>query len=397
MAAVTAEEGRLVPGHLLELARWTHPLTWVLQVMPIFFFVGGYANALSWRSARSRGEGYGGWLRARLRRLAIPVIPVLLFWTAFGWLALRLGLDWEVLQLASRVALVPTWFLAAYVVIVTIAPPLLALWDRIGLWSVVIGVAMAGTCDFLSIAEGLIPVGFLNYIFVWGTVHQLGYAWLDGRLDGMPKRVGLMMLGLVATVSLVWAGPYPVAMVGLDTAEVTNSYPPRVTLALLGLFQVGLVLVMEGPLRRWLARPKPWQFVVGVNLQIMTLYLWHLTAMVIVIGLSLAVGGLGLGIAPLNSVWWLTRPLWFVVLGVVTIGLIAIFGRFERPAPDPRPSPPAWRPVLAVVSICAGLGLLAAIGIADQDGLNGLVLSLPVIGVLLGGVVGMPGRTATAG
>jgi len=149
MAAVTAEEGRLVPGHLLELARWTHPLTWVLQVMPIFFFVGGYANALSWRSARSRGEGYGGWLRARLRRLAIPVIPVLLFWTAFGWLALRLGLDWEVLQLASRVALVPTWFLAAYVVIVTIAPPLLALWDRIGLWSVVIGVAMAGTCDFL--------------------------------------------------------------------------------------------------------------------------------------------------------------------------------------------------------------------------------------------------------
>jgi hypothetical protein len=82
---------------------------------------------------------------------------------------------------------------------------------------------------------------------------------------------------------------------------------------------------------------------------------------------------------------------------VVTIALIAVFGKFERPVPDPRPSPPAWRPVLAVMSICAGLGLLAAIGIADDDGLNGLVLSLPVIGVLLGGVVGVPVKTAANG
>ena len=241
MAAITVEEGALVPNHLLQLTEWTHPLTWVLQVMPIFFFVGGYSNALSWRSARRRDVGYGGWLRSRLRRLAIPVIPVLLFWTAFGWLALRLGLDWEVLQLASQVALVPTWFLAAYVVIVTIAPPLLALWDRMGLWSIVAGLTLAGLCDLLSIGGGVIPLGFLNYVFVWGTVHQLGFAWLDGKLDGMSRRIGLLLVGLLATVSLVWAGPYPVAMVGLDTAEVTNSYPPRVTLAFLGMFQVGLV------------------------------------------------------------------------------------------------------------------------------------------------------------
>jgi hypothetical protein len=240
-------------------------------------------------------------------------------------------------------------------------------------------------------------LGFLNYVFVWGTVHQLGYAWLDGKLDGLPKRIGAMLIGLMATLSLVWAGPYPVAMVGLDTAEVTNSYPPRVTLAFLGLFQVGLVLVLEGPLNRWLARPRAWQLVVGVNLQIMTLYLWHLTAMVLVIGFSLVVGGFGLGIDPLSTAWWLTRLIWFAVLGVVTIGLIAVFGKFERPAPDLRPSPPAWQPILAVLSICAGLGLLAAIGIADEAGLNGLVLSLPVIGVLLGGVVRLPGKVATSG
>jgi Acyltransferase family len=397
MAAVIVVDGELVPGHLLELATWTHPLTWVLQVMPIFFFVGGYANALSWRSSRRKGQTYGGWLRARLRRLALPVVPVLLFWTGFGWLALRLGIDWEVLQLASRVALVPTWFLAAYVVIVTLAPPLLSLWERMGLWSIALGLALAGLCDLLSIGFDVIPVGFLNYIFVWGTVHQMGYAWLDGRLDGMARRLGLLGLGFLATLTLVSAGPYPVAMVGLDTSEITNSYPPRVTLAFLGLFQIGLALVAERPLQRWLQRPRPWQVVVGINIQIMTLYLWHLTAMVIVIGVSILAGGFGLGVEPLSAAWWLTRPIWFAVLAVVTMGLMAIFGRFERPVDDPRPAPPAWRPVLAVISICAGLGFLAAIGIADEDGLNGLVLSLPVIGVVIGGIARLPtfGRAAS--
>ena len=69
---------------------------------------------------------------------------------------------------------------------------------------------------------------------------------------------------------------------------------------------------------------------------------------------------------------------------------MAIFGRFERPEHDSRPAPPWWRPVLAVTLICAGLGFLAAIGIADEQGLNGLVLSLPVIGVILGGIARLP-------
>lgn len=396
MAAVTFDEGEIVAGHLLELADWTHPLTWVFQVMPLFFFVGGFANALSWRSARRRGEGYGAWLRARLRRLALPVVPLLLVWMIGGWIGLQLGLDWEILQLASRVALVPTWFLAAYVVIVTLAPPALALWERVGWWSIVGGVVLGAVADVLSIGAGLVPIGFLNYIFVWATVHQLGYAWLDGGLAGVGRRAALMAIGLVATLALVWVGPYPVAMVGLDTTEITNSYPPRVTLTFLGLFQAGLVLLLEPWLQRWMSNLAAWTAVVVVSARIMTLYLWHLTAMVIVIGVGLAVDGFGFGIEPLSSVWWLTRPVWFVVLMVPTLALVVIFGRFERPERDERPAPMWWRPVVAVVCICAGLGFLAAIGIADASGLNGLVLSLPIIGVVLGGIARLPWDPSTA-
>jgi len=390
MAAITFADGEIVPGHLLELATWTHPVTWVLQVMPLFFFVGGYSNALSWRSARSRGERYGAWLRARLRRLALPVVPLLVVWSVGGWIGLRLGLDWEILQLASRVALVPTWFLAAYVVIVTLAPPALTLWEKFGWWSITAGIAAAGVADLLSIAGDVVPAGFLNYVFVWATVHQLGYAWVDGRVAGVVRRVGLLVTGLVVALALVWFGPYPVAMVGLDTAQVTNSYPPRVTLAFLGLFQAGLVLVFEPVLARMMSGIRAWSGVVVVSARIMTLYLWHLTAMVVVIGLALVVDGWGFGIEPLSGTWWLTRPIWFLVLVVPTLGLLAIFGRFERPDHDQRPAPVWWRPVLAVVLVCAGLGFLAAIGIADDQGLNGLVLSLPVIGVFVGGVARLP-------
>jgi hypothetical protein len=317
-------------------------------------------------------------------------VPLLIVWSVGGWLALRLGLDWELLQLASRVALVPTWFLAAYVVIVTLAPVALTIWERFGWRSIVAGLALAGAADILAIGADLVPVGFLNYVLVWGTVHQLGYAWLDDRLGGLRRRAWLALGGFSATLILVWAGPYPVPMVGIDTTQVTNTYPPRVTLALLGIFQAGLVLLAEPWLARQLQRLRLWMFVVGISAQIMTLYLWHLTAMVVLIGLGIFTGGLGFGIEPLTTAWWLSRPVWFLILGVLTAGFLAIFARFERPAPDPRPAPPWWRPILAMLFLCAGLGFLAAIGIADEDGLNGVILSLPIVGVIVGGIVRSP-------
>lgn len=396
MAAVTIENGEIVPGHLLTLAEWTHPFTWIFQVMPIFFFVGGYANALSLRSARKRGEVYGEWLRKRLRRLLLPVMPLVVVWGVGGWIGVLFGVDLDLLRLGSQNAMVATWFLAAYIVVVTLAPVALAVWERLGWWSVLIGIGISAVVDLVSISQDMTWVGFANYVFVWVTVHQLGFAWVDGRVEGVAARAGLSVAGLLATLMLVWLGPYPVAMVGL-TDDITNSFPPRLTLLCLGIFQAGLVLVLTPYLNRWAQRRRPWEFVVGVSAQIMTLYLWHLTAMIIVIILGAILGGFGFGITPLTAAWWWTRPAWFAVLLVVTLGLLAVFGRFERPVEDTRPAPPWWRPVIAVAMACAGLGLLAATGIADEDGLNLLALSLPIAGVILGGVTRSPGEWRSGG
>src|SRR4051794_14524441 len=50
---------------------WT--LTWLLQVMPLFFFVGGYANSASWTATRRQGRGTIDFARRRLDRLFRPV------------------------------------------------------------------------------------------------------------------------------------------------------------------------------------------------------------------------------------------------------------------------------------------------------------------------------------
>lgn len=394
MAAVTigasGSGAGLHAGNILSLASWTNPFTWLFQVMPVFFLVGGYANALSWRSARQRGTGYPQWLRGRARRLVLPVVPVLLLWLVVGWLALRLGADWHAVRLASSVALMPTWFLAAYIIVTATAPAALWLWQRWRWGSVAAGLALASAVDVASLVSGSALAGFVNYLLVWGTVHQLGFAWLDGALAGWRRRLTLCLTGLIGAVALVGLGPYPVSMVGIDTSTVNNTYPPRVTLLLLGMFQAGLVLLAEGPAARAMIRLRAWTVVVAMNARIMTLYLWHVTAMVAVIGLSLILGGAGLHVVPLTTLWWLTRPAWYIVLAVVTLALVALFGRFETPAADPRPAPPWWRPLLAVAGTCAGLGALAILGIASSGGLNWVLLVAPIVSVYVGGVARPP-------
>jgi len=107
---------------LLDMAPWSHPLTWLLQVMPIFFLVGGYSNALSWRRAVADGTTYGSWLYRRTRRLTSPLLPLLVFWTIVAPLAGVLSLNQDWLRIAGRASLVPMWFLATYLVVVALVP-----------------------------------------------------------------------------------------------------------------------------------------------------------------------------------------------------------------------------------------------------------------------------------
>ncbi len=382
MAAMVIRDGEIHKANTLDLVPEMHGLTWVVQVMPLFFFVGGYANATSWRSARAKGDTWATWQRARLRRLMTPVIPLLVAWLGICLIGASRGVPDDVLRNASQHALIPTWFLAVYVLVIAIVPVTLHLWERFGWWSLAGGMAAAGVVDLVSITADSILVGFLNYVFVWASVHQLGYAWRDGDLDGARRRLTLSAIGVAVLSALVYFGPYPLVMVG--TGEpIQNSYPARATLLFLGMFQIGLALLAERRLQAWLQRSAPWKATIAVNARIMTLFLWHMTAMMLLMWGSYALDGWGMDLEPASGQWWATRPLWFAVCGVVTLGLIAIFGRLESPSVDLRPPPSTWRPALATVLVCGGLAVMAKFGVVSEGGVQWIWPVLPVAAMLL--------------
>lgn len=391
MVAVDVEGG-IQPHGVLDATRWLHPLTWVFQVMPIFFLVGGYSNALSWRSARRKNLGYGAWLRVRLRRLCIPLIPLLIAWLLFSAVALAAGVPTEIVSRASRMSLVPTWFLAAYLLVIVVAPACLALWERWGWWSVAGGIVVAGLVDAVSIALDAPLIGYPNYLLVWASFHQVGFAWLDGGLRRLRQKLVLLACGAAGLAVLVGGGPYPVSMLTVSTDAISNSNPTRVTMAFLGMLQAGVVLLLEGPLAALLRRPRIWLATVLVNMRIMTWFLWHLTALVGLSHLLLALGLRSLLPTPLSGVWWATRPLWWLALLLITGVFVVLLGRFEDPRPDERPAPPAWKPVAAAILVCAGLAVMADAGVVGLTGINAIWPVLPLVGIVAFGVVALPGR-----
>jgi fucose 4-O-acetylase-like acetyltransferase len=362
IAAPYVSEGGLRGINMLAHSPWTQWLTWVFQVMPVFFAVGGYSNSASWAAAQTRGQTYAHWLTARLRRLTGPLVPLLGFWAVLGVGTTALGVDADLIRLGSQSALIPVWFLAVYLGVTALSPLLIGAWSRYG-WGSFIGLVGAAAAVDLLVFGGWELVGWLNFAFVWCAIHQLGVAWRGGRLGG----TGALALGAMAAAAVavvVTAGPYPIAMVGVPGAVATNNSPPTLALAAYGTMQVGLLLAMEARARRFLDRPKAWTATILVNGSIMTLYLWHLTVMVLTIGGMLLLGGAGLGVEPATATWWLTRPLWVLGLTTLTLPVLAGLGRYEQVGPmDPDARPNIGLAVAAAVAASLGLALLAEAGI----------------------------------
>jgi hypothetical protein len=143
----------------------------------------------------------------------------------------------------------------------------------------------------------------------------------------------------------------------------------------LGLVQCGVLLTLEGSARRWLSRSGPWTATVLVNGTIMTVYLWHVTAMAWVIGIARLLGGYGMHLRPGTGAWWATRPLWLAALVAMLFVVVAIFGRFERTSgPSPGARLPWWRTLTGALHVCGGLASLAYRGIGS-DGFLGIRLA----------------------
>lgn len=385
VAAPYMKDGAVEGGHLLGILPWTQWLTWGFQVMPLFFLVGGFSNGLSWAATQREGGRFTTWFAARVRRLINPVLPLLLIWALVTLFGTQAGIDRAVVKMAAQLALVPVWFLAVYLIVTALTPWSHAAWKSFGLASFVALVTAAVAVDVATLQFGIPYVNFLNFVFVWVAIHQLGYAWHDGRLAAplLWAAAGLAALGL-----LVGFGPYPVAMIGVPGSELSNSMPPTLALLALGIAQTGLALALERPARRMLDGLTAWTTVVLINGMIMTVYLWHLTAFVLVMVAAWMLGGIGLHAIPGSTEWWLARPIWFAFYIALLFPFILLFARYESGGKAAEGDVTHARLILGMLMICTGLAMTAAISIASPLGVTGVrlwVVALPFLGAALVG------------
>src|SRR5215813_7255391 len=372
----------LTASHILTVVPWTAWLTWIMQVMPIFFIVGGYANGISWRAARRDDKSYAAWLAGRLRRLVWPILPLLVVWAAIVAIEYARGVRPELISYGSQVAFIPIWFLTVYIGIVLLVPMMEATWVRYGMRSFWALTAAAIAVDVMYFAADLRWLGFANYLFVWGAVFLLGYAWLDDRFSERTLLIGAAG-GFTVLLLLVHIAPYPISMIGVPGEPISTTTPPKVTLIALAIMQGGLLLAVEAHARRWLASRLAWTATVAINVNIMTLFIWHLTATTLVVLAAYLANGFGLRLEPGSSEWWWARVPWLIANAIALVPLVVVFGRFERPRATRGAPAPAWCYVLGALMTAAGLALLAAQGVGGHGrfGLNVWGLALAAVGI----------------
>ena len=315
-------------------------LTWVLQVMPVFFFVGGYAHMQLWSKLHGSGVSF---VVGRMRRLLVPSLALLAVWAAVAAVAEgAFHVYW--FHHAALLIVSPLWFIAVYLALVLLAPLAIRLHQRFGPLVVVVLAGVAALVDVLRFGQHVAWAALVNLLVVWALCHQLGFFYRTLADGDRILAWCFVWGGLFGLVGLVLTNIYPPSMVGVPGDRISNMGPPTLCIVALCFFQTGLVLLVRPWIMERLRRPGWAQANEVVNRFALPLFLFHTT------GYAIAFSLLWLtGYRPPSQptpAWWVQRPIWLLVPLVCTIPVILVFGRRIGAARRPVPAPAAPAPAV---------------------------------------------------
>lgn len=307
------------------------PATWLFDTLPLFFFVGGFANAISFRRLRDSGR-ISEFRSRRLVRLLTPTLVFIGVWLVIeaaltmldvGGAGPLRGMRWGFMT-----PFAPLWFLAVYLVVVLLVPFTLRLHEKLGLLVPAAMVVSVLAVDLL--AFGLHHPGFLgiNIVLVWLLPNQIGYFYADGRMQRVPARLwagiaaGLLVL-LVVLTSLPWYGRNLLDN-GVTVIGITA---PTMPFVVLSMFAIAVVMGARNLLERLLDTPAAGAVVARFTPLAMTVFLWHMTSYFVAVGLLAAIP-IPFPSGP-DMTWWLERPLFLLLSTALLLPLMLLFGRFE--------------------------------------------------------------------
>ncbi len=370
LVSVTYQHWLLSGLEAIDFISWGRWVTWGMQVMPVFFLVGGYVNAGSWSLHHGEGQTWVLWVRDRVMRLLYPTAVYIVVALAAVIIAEASGVPHKELAECAWLVALHLWFLPVYLILNLLTPLMYAAHQRWGLAVPAVMAVAAALVEVVRLAPGLHWLGYANYLFVWGGIHQWGFSWLDRKLTAPRWRpYALAAVGAALLVGLVASGAYRVDMVGSG-----NTNPPSIALLAFAAAQSGLVLAAEPRINRLLAGPRLWRRVKRANSMVMNVYLWHFVPAIVV-----AVAFYPTGVMPQPAVgsgeWWLLRLAWLGLLTLVLVPLVAVVSWAERPMlrlPGGLGRTGWWSPVLLLIGVAAAgqsLATLAVDGFSPSGGL----------------------------
>lgn len=310
-------------------------LTW-LQPLPLLFFAAGASAVYGLaRDPRPLADGWRAGPRLgadRVRRLLPPVAVFAGMWLVLAAGLMVAGVPGEVVGRVARIVPQPLWFLGVYVLLAALTPLLRGLLRAGGAWTVAVVVVAPFAVDALRFGAGWNWIGPVNVILAWAVPYVIGMAYADRRASGRALPRGPVLAGLLAgsvgAAVLVAAGPYPLSLIGMPGDAISNLAPPTAPVVAYAVAQVCLVLLLAGPVRAWAGRSG---LVRWVGARSMPLYLWHLTAMFLVVGLELVLGAMPV---PWSLGWFVVLPVRAAAAAVVLVLLTAAAARVaHRPRP----------------------------------------------------------------
>lgn len=342
MVGVGVGPDGLVVSRPLENQSWFWIATWFGQIMPLFFVVGGFASLTAWRSLQRRGGNAADYVRNRVLRLAQPALPLFLFYVVVVGAATLIGIDPELLGTVVAGAGFPLWFLAAYTACQALVPFMAGLHARSPRLTMLALLALIVVIDVVRFTANIAEIGLPNMVFVWLLAQQIGFWYADGWFAA---RNGWRLAGIsVASYVVLAAVSLPEGWYSNDM--LANLNPPTLPLICLAVAQACILRA----LRPWLAKlmnthtARAIVFLIGTRL--MTIYLWHLPLIIALSGIALLIPGASP--EPGSGAWWLSRPIFFVIVLVALFGLSFLVARYEAPR-EVGITPPGYIVALAAV------------------------------------------------
>ncbi|MGX9787346.1 acyltransferase family protein [Mycobacterium sp. MMS18-G62] len=271
MATSTVRDGVFIWTNLLTASPIFQALTWVFQIMPLFFFAGVAASIESWQP----GTSWGNWLMRRCTRLYRPVFYYLAFWWA-ALAVLSAMLPEHVYEPVAGISIQLLWFLGAYVLVLATVPLLARITTTGRLVAAVAGTyLLIALVDAIRInVDGWSALGYLNMI-VWVIPGMFGVAYRRHLLAGRAA-LGLAVVMLAVNLALMMFGPYELSLVGIETQHLKNMTPPSLLLAGHAIMMCAFAIAAAPAIARWAQRPRVWWLTAIGNSGAMTLYLWHI-------------------------------------------------------------------------------------------------------------------------